>query len=319
MKTSVNNAAAGVFSAVLTFGIVAGPASAQDDFPTEPITVVVGYGAGGGTDAMVRAVVEPLSDILGQPVLVQNVPGAGGGVAATRVVSEPADGHTILATTSSTFTLEPQLQELAYEPDDFRHVMVLGNFQGAIFARSDFPHDDIRDVIEEAKDEDKAVNYASFFQLDRMVMSYIGSQEGVEFVPVPVQGGNGALQAVLSGDVPLAYSGGTWGPHVESGDIKLLFATSTEPLVKKPDVPTMSDLGYDIGTTSLIVLSVHADTPDAIVQKLNDALKTASETEMTQRVAEQRFMPLTANTPEESEEIIAKEQESFETMLEAIN
>jgi tripartite-type tricarboxylate transporter receptor subunit TctC len=106
MTRSFTRLAPGMLAATL---LASTPLSvmAQEDFPTKPITIIVGYSAGGGTDAFIRALAEPVSAELGQPVLVQNRPGAGGGVAATTVANAPADGYTMVATTSTTFTLEP--------------------------------------------------------------------------------------------------------------------------------------------------------------------------------------------------------------------
>ena len=121
-------------------------------FPNGPITVVVGYGAGGGTDTVVRSLAKPLGDALGVTVLVQNAPGAGGGVAASKVASAAADGHTIVATTSSTFSLEPQAMKTAYNNADFVHVATISQFQGAMFTKADKPYNNLGELIALAKE-----------------------------------------------------------------------------------------------------------------------------------------------------------------------
>src|SRR3546814_5622661 len=110
-------------AALLGATLCAGAATQAAEFPTKTVTLVVAYAAGGGTDILVRGLSEPLAQRLGQQVLVQNVPGAGGGVAAVRVAREPADGHMLLVTTSSTFSLEPQLPKTGYKDGDCAHVV----------------------------------------------------------------------------------------------------------------------------------------------------------------------------------------------------
>ena len=114
-KKNLSRTLAGALATVVLMTGTATPVLAQS-FPSKPLTMIVGYRAGGGTDTLARAAADPLSKILGQPVLVQNKPGAGGGVAALFTSKTPPDGHTFVVTTSTTYTLEPQLQKVAYEP-----------------------------------------------------------------------------------------------------------------------------------------------------------------------------------------------------------
>jgi tripartite-type tricarboxylate transporter receptor subunit TctC len=305
--------AAAVVGATLCVGVTAQAA----EFPSKTITLVVGYAAGGGTDVLVRAVAEPLSRSLGQQVLVQNVPGAGGGVAAVRVAREPADGHALLVTTSSTFSLEPQLQKTAYEDKDFTHVATIAQFQGAIFANANKPFSSLKELVAHAKAEKRAIKHASYFQLDKLLMGYIAKKEGVEVVPVPVKGGSGAVQAVLQGDVDTAYSGGSWAPQAESGAAKPLFATSYDRLALAPELVSMKDLGYDIGTTSYMTVSAPAGTPPEVVKKLAAAFAEAVKAPVVQQVGEKRFMEVRAWGPAETREIIDTEEKAFAEMIAA--
>jgi len=286
-----------------------------DNFPSKPITVIVGYGAGGGTDAVVRALTEPLGKILDTTVLVQNVPGAGGGVAASRVARSDADGYTLLATTSSTFSLEPQATKTTYKNDDFQHIATIAQFQGAMFAKASKPYETLPQLIELAKKENRPVKYASFFLVDKLVMNYIGKIEGVEMIPVPVKGGNGAVQTALSGDVDIAYSGGSWAPHVESGAAKVLFATSYDRLKLAPNLVAMKDLGYPIGTTSYLTISVPKGTPEAVVNKLATAIEQAMAVDLVQKAAATRYMDGTFYGPAQTTQILNLESDSFATML----
>jgi tripartite-type tricarboxylate transporter receptor subunit TctC len=292
------------------------PSLAQD-YPTKPITIVVGYAAGGGTDVSIRAMAGPLAEILDERVLVQNVGGAGGGVAAVRVAAAEPDGYTLLATTSSTFSLEPLVQQTVYSDSDFTHVATVVQFQGAIFAPASAPFDNYAEMIAHFKETGRTLKHANYFQLDKLLMDYIARKEGIQVDFVPVQGGNGAVQAVLSESVDTAYSGGSWSPHTQSGEAKPIFATSYERLVFAPELESMKDLGYDIGTTSYITISVPAGTPEDVVNKLSDALKQVTVDEAMTTMGEQRFMEVQHWGPQETVELINFEIESFNEMFDA--
>ncbi|MGB7180549.1 MAG: tripartite tricarboxylate transporter substrate binding protein [Burkholderiaceae bacterium] len=288
------------------------------DFPTKQLTVIVGYSAGGGTDTIVRSMTDPLAKVLGQKILVQNVGGAGGGVAAVRVSKADADGYTLLATTSSTFSLEPQTKKTIYKNGDFKHVATIAQFQGVMFANKDKPYASLTEMIDKAKAENRPIKFASFFQLDKLVMQYIGKRAGVEMIPVPVKGGNGAVKAVLGGEVDAGYSGGSWAPHVQAGAAKALFATSYDRLGLAPDVPAMKDLGYDIGTTSYLTVSAPANTPDAVVKQLSAAIKEALAQPGPQEAGKKRFMDMTYYDDVATRKIIDKEIAAFGEMVKTV-
>jgi tripartite-type tricarboxylate transporter receptor subunit TctC len=292
------------------------PAVAQD-YPTKPVTIIVGYAAGGGTDVSIRAMAGPLAEILNERVLVQNVGGAGGGVAAVRVAGAKPDGYTLLATTSSTFSLEPLVQQTVYSDSDFTHIATVVQFQGAIFAPASAPFDNYAEMIAYLKETGRPLKHANYFQLDRLLMDYIARKEGIQVDFVPVQGGNGAVQAILSESVDTAYSGGSWSPHTQSGEAKPIFATSYERLVFAPDLEAMKDLGYDIGTTNYITISAPAGTPEDVVNKLSDALKQVTADEAMTKMGEQRFMEVGHWGPQETVDLINFEIESFREMFDA--
>lgn len=157
MQRHLHSFAAAALAAVTA--LAATPAAAE--FPEKPITIIVGYAAGGGTDAIVRVMAEPMGKILGEKILVQNVSGGGGAVAATRVGAADADGYTLIATTSSTYTVEPRFVEMAYKADDFDHISILGAFQGVYFTRADKPFNSLAELIATARKEGRSIKYGS--------------------------------------------------------------------------------------------------------------------------------------------------------------
>ena len=188
----LNRKYATVAASALAALIMAGPSQAAD-FPTKPVTIVIGFAPGGGTDAVLRAVAEPLAQSLGQAVLVQNKPGAGGGVAAMAIKAAEPDGYTLIGTGSLTFTFEPQVLKTQYQHDDFTHVAIISLFQDGLFTHPSRPYKSMRDVIDAAKAEKRDIKYASQYALDRLIFEYVSKKEGVKFIPVPTQGGNGTV------------------------------------------------------------------------------------------------------------------------------
>ncbi|MFC6486514.1 tripartite tricarboxylate transporter substrate binding protein [Nitratireductor sp. GCM10026969] len=290
------------------------PAAAQE-WPQDDITIVVAYPAGGGTDSAIRAMTEILSRELGQNILVQNVGGAGGGVAATQVMSRDPDGYTLLATNSTSITLAPLVERTAYDIDDFGHVAILGEFQNAVFANKDVPFGTLDELVERVKEENRPMTYASQLAIDRLLMQYIAKERGIELLPLPVSGGSGAVQAVLSGDVDVSFSGGSWAPLVNAGDAKALFAASHGRLKVAPDLISMGEMGFPFGVTSHISLHAPAGTPEEVLEKISAAFEPAVNGEQAQNVGETRFMDMTFRGLAEAREVIRKERETYQAIL----
>jgi len=307
----------GVAAAALTLAVGAS-APAVAAFPEKPVTIMVAYAPGGGTDVTVRALVDIMSKKLGQSVLVQNVSGAGGGVAAARLAKAKPDGYTVMATNSVSITLEPLVKKTLYDLDDFVTVAMIGEFQGAVFANKAKPFSSLDDLAAFAKQEKRAVKFASFLSVDRLVMKFVGKQKGFDVIPVPVKGGSGAVQAVLAGDVDVAWSGGSWAPIVAAGDAKALFATSYDPLRMAPDLISMKGLGFPFGTTAYVPLMAPKGTPPEVLKILADALKPAVESDLAQSVGKKRNIDLTFRDTKTANEIMAKERGAYLKIQESI-
>ncbi|NJO22316.1 MAG: tripartite tricarboxylate transporter substrate binding protein [Sphingomonadales bacterium] len=233
------------------------------DFPTKPINFIVGFAAGGGTDAFIRALAEPMTQSLGQTVIVQNKPGAGGGVAAMTIKAAEPDGYTLIGTGSLTYTFEPQVLKSQYAYSDFTHIAITALFQDGLFTHPSRPYKTMRDVVNAAKAEKRDIKYASQYQLDKLIFEYVGKKEGVKFIPVPTGGGNGAVTATLGNQVDFGFSGGTFGPHAESGALRVIGSMMTERMERFPDVASMADNGWNIGGENFIIISASKNTPKA--------------------------------------------------------
>lgn len=317
-RLSRRAATAVLAASALTLAAGLGGPAAAAEWPTDAITIVVAYPAGGGTDISIRAMTDVLSKELGQSILVQNVAGAGGGVAASKVAKAKPDGYTLLATNSTSITLAPLVQKALYDMDSFEHVAIIGEFQNAFFTGAKAPYDSLDGLIETVKSENRAIKGASQLAIDRLVMQYVAKERGVQFVPVPVSGGSGSVQAVLSGDVDVAFSGGSWAPIVKAGDAKALFAASYNRLKRAPDLVSMKDLGFPFGVTSHISLHAPAGTPADVVEKISAAFDPAVNSEMAQNVGEKRFMDMTFQGTEAATATMKKERETYESLIKTV-
>jgi len=312
MKTLFTTAIA----ATLLSAAFAGAAGAED-FPTKPITIVIGFGAGGGTDAVVRAVAEPVSKSLGQPILVINKPGAGGGVAAMDVKRANPDGYTLYAGGSLTFAFEPLVLKTQYKWDDFEHVAMISLFQDGLFTHPSRPYKNMRDIINAAKAEKRSIKYASQYQLDRLIFAYVAKQEGVEIIPVPTQGGNGTVTATLANQVDFGFSGGTYGPHVESGALRMVGSMMAERMERFPDVMSMHDNGWMIGSGNYLIVSTTKGTPKAVIDKLGAALQAGMKTDTVQAVVKSRYMKDVFIGPDKANEVVKSELDKYAKLIAA--
>ena len=252
--------------------------AAAADYPTKPITLYIGSTPAGSTDVLGRVLAKSLEDALGQPVVVQNRTGAGGGVMATRLESSPADGYTLGMAISEAYSGNPIIMPATtkYGVDDFTHLASVSKGQCALVTSTEKPYRTLEDLIEAAKQGAEPV-YASQSPLTRIVADFIAKVAGVKFKVITVQGGGEMMQAILGGHADFGFSG---GPHVEfvaAGRMRVLASAEDRRLATSPDVPTLRELGYDISSCSLFVVSAPPSLPPDIKATLSAALKQAIE------------------------------------------
>lgn len=264
--------------------------AALAEFPEKPVTINVGFGAGGGVDTVTRAMVPALSEALGEPVLVVNMPGAGGAVASTRLKASPADGYSLVATTSTTVTFDPHTGNVAFDMPDFEYIAAVGTFPEALFALPSRGWTNLSDMLEEAKASGSALTYASNTAIDKMVAAAISEASGVTINPVPVDGGAESVAQVLGGHVDFGYSSGTYYAQAVTGDVVILAGLGEDPVPGFEDTPTLGDLGFDIASVNLIVYFAPKGIPEEARAALISAFETATESEALQDVLAKRNM-----------------------------
>jgi tripartite-type tricarboxylate transporter receptor subunit TctC len=278
-----------ILGAVIAVGLIACGTTAKAQFPDRAVTIVVGFGAGGGVDTISRSASAALSKSLGQPIVVQNRPGAGGGLAVTALKQEKADGYTIVATTSSTLTFDPHAKKVGFGVDDFEYIAAYGVFPEALVALPTRGWKTFADTVKEARAKG-GLNYASTTSIDRVVIAAIAKKEGVKLSPVPTKGGAEAVAQTLGGHVDFAYSSGTYYAQAKAGKLHVLAGLGDSRIDGFADTPTLRELGYDASSVNMILFLVPKGIPAAAKAKLVDAFTAAGKDDALLGVLKKRNM-----------------------------
>ncbi|HSH92114.1 MAG TPA: tripartite tricarboxylate transporter substrate binding protein [Ramlibacter sp.] len=273
--------------------LLALPAAAQSTaWPTKPITLVVTYPPGGGADAMARLIAPKLGEALGQNVVVDNKPGAGGQIGASFVAKAAPDGHTLMLDASS-FAVNPALYpKLPYDANKaFRPISVIAQFPNVVLVNAQFAPKSVAELIALARNRKDAVSYASSGNgsAQHLAGALFASATKVEMVHVPYKGGGPALNDVIGGQVPLFFGNlASTLQHVQSGKLRALAVTSAKRSSILPDVPTLAEAGVpgaEIYEWNAVFAP--AGTPEPVIQKLSAALQKAIDSpEVKARIAQ---------------------------------
>jgi tripartite-type tricarboxylate transporter receptor subunit TctC len=247
-------------------------------FPEKPIKLVVGFRAGGGTDALATALSKEMEGVLGQPVVKEIRAGAGGGKAAASVKTAAPDGYTLVMAVTPTFAFNPAFAptKTPYTKDDFDYIESLAKAQEGIYTKADAPFKSWKEMIAYAK-KGNALNYAAVTPFDRLLTKYLSKKEGVTIKAVPTKGGSGAMKNVLGGHTELGFSGGNHIKHLGKGTITLLASLRSERLTNSPDVPTMIELGYPLSFEAHFLIAGPKGMPADVKKTLVDAIRKASK------------------------------------------
>ncbi len=280
--------------AAITVGSVwfATPAHAQSDpWPSKPITIVVTYPPGGGADAMARLVAPKLAEALGQAVVIENKPGASGQIGAQAVAKAQADGYTLMLDASS-FAVNPALYpKLPYDSlKAFKPIGLIAAFPNVLLVNAQFSAKNVTELVAAAKVSKGAVAFASSGNgsAQHLAGAMFESAVGVDMLHVPYKGGGPALNDVLGGQVPVFFGNlASTLQHVQSGRLRALAVTADKRSAILPNVPSLSEAGVKGAEVyEWNAIFAPAGTPDAIIQKLSDALQKALDNaEVKQRIA----------------------------------
>jgi tripartite-type tricarboxylate transporter receptor subunit TctC len=257
------------------------PAWAADAYPTRPITLIVPFAPGGGTDTVARTIGQTIGGPLGQPVVVDNRPGAGGSLGAGLAARAPADGYTLFLGGVGSHALNPTINpRLGYDPvKDFAPVAWIASAPMVLAVHPSVPANSVQELIAYAKKNPGRLNYASNGNgsSSQLAAVIFNAMAGTDMVHVPYKGLSPAMLDLLSGTVQIMFSSSVAiMPSVQNGKLKVLGVTSPKRMPSLPEVPTIAEQGlpgYETGSWYGILAP--AGTPPDVVERLNREINKA--------------------------------------------
>lgn len=299
-------------------GLATLPAVAQDKYPSRPITMVVPFPPGGSVDIMARQYSEPLSRVLGVPIVVENRPGAGGSVGAQYVARAKADGYTLVVSSQSSHLANPLTQpQVGYDPvKDFENIAILGRLPNALVVHSSLPFKTFKEFIDYAKKNPGKLNYGSggVGSMGQLNVEMLKASTGAFTTHIPYRGGTPLITAVLGNEVQFILDNLViMLPHIQAGKVRALAVANDQRLPQLPDVPTLAEVGYpQLNLTSWIGIAAPAGTPDAAVQTLHKAVRqVAASPAMIANLKDRGVIPPEEMTPAAFEKMMAERMVKF--------
>jgi tripartite-type tricarboxylate transporter receptor subunit TctC len=256
-----------------------GAAHAQGAYPSRPVTLVSAFPAGSGNDLVARAIQPALGEVLGQPVVVENKPGAGGAIGAQYVARAKPDGYTVFLASLS-FSILPAIQELQFDPGkDFEAVTLMGEQPMVFVVPASLPAKSMNELVALAKSQPGKMNYASagVGSIGHLAGEVLKNERGIDLVHVPFKGTPEALTAVMNGEVQMGLiTVPAAEPQIKAGKVKAVAVTGSKRYAGLPDVPTFVESGFPSLSDSVwYAVLVPAGTPREIVTQLNSAFRQA--------------------------------------------
>lgn len=259
-------------------------AALAQDFPSQPIAIVNPYSAGGPADVISRTIAKGMSERLGQPVVVENRPGAGTVIAATYVAQANPDGYTLLIAGSPTHIVAPALQEVPFDgTESFAPVSMIALVPNVLVVGSGTGITTIEELVARASEAPDTLSFASVGNgsLPHLSSVLLMQETGTQMVHIPYGGAAPAVVDLLAGNVDLGFLNATpLIPHIESGDLIALGVAAGERAAQLPDVPTMAEMGLgDFQMSTWYGISAPAGTPEEVLSVLDEAISATMEDE----------------------------------------
>jgi tripartite-type tricarboxylate transporter receptor subunit TctC len=301
-----------------------GLATAQS-WPARPIRLVVPFTPGGSSDLLGRAIGQKLSESLGQPVVIDNVPGAGGSLGADRVAKAAPDGHTLLMGHIGTHAVNPLIvPNLSYDPvKHFAPVAWVANVPNVLVVHPSVPARNLKELVALARARPGQLNYGTGGNgsAAHLATEYLKLRTQTFIVHVPYRGAAPAITDLVAGQTQLIFTGApALTPFVKSGQLRALAVSSSKRLEALPDVPTVAESGYPgFEADQWYGVLAPAGTPPDIVRKLNSHINQALATpELRQRLQSEGAVAMPA-TPEAFGSLIARELDRWRPVVKAGN
>jgi len=269
-----------VQTALASSAAIALPALAQSSaYPSRPVRLICPWPAGGSTDAVMRALAESATKTLGQQVVLENKPGAGGMLGANELVNAKPDGYTLSQLPHGVFRI-PHMQKVQFDTlKDFTWIICLTGYTFGLVVPTDSPIKSIQDLVDYAKANPGKFAYGSTGNgtSPHLAVEEFAQRAGIKLNHIPFKGNADNMQAVLGGHTMAASDATGWGPHVESGKLRLLATYGSKRTKRWPHIPTLDELGYKTVSDSPFGVCGPKGMEPAVVRTLHDAFRKTLE------------------------------------------
>ena len=288
-------------------------------WPERPIRLIVPFTAGGSTDQLARAIQQPMSELLGQPVIVENKPGAGGAIGAELVSRAATDGYTLLFGNSGPSAVASLLRKLPYDVQkDFRPISTVALVPLALVASSKLPVKDFKEFLTYAKKPGATLSFGSVGtgSMAHLTGEYLNEAARIAVQHIPYSGGGNLGMAVLSGEVETGWVNPLDGTSmVASGKARYLAVATPKRLAWLPNVPAVAEYLPGFDSTAWCGVLAPKGTPDDIVNRLNSAIVAALARPDVRKIIEAKMAEPRSSTPKELEATIQREIEQWAPVI----
>ena len=310
-----------IAAALAATTVLLAPAASAQSYPNKPITIVVPFGPGSGTDQMARVVAQGLGDALKVPVVVDNKGGASGFIAAQYVAKAAPDGYTLMMTTNTTQSANEHLfKKLPYDPvKDFTPITLLATGQMLLLVRPDSPYKTQADLIAAAKKAPGKLNFGAGSSSSQVASELLKQMANIDAVYVPYKSNPLAITDLFGGQIDFMFADApTAVPQVQGGKLRALSASGSKRLSATPDVPTVEQAGvkgYDMGYWFAVYGP--AGMPAALVQQLNQTLAKVAKGEAFSNTLAKTSGDLALSTPEGLTQFQAEDSKKWGKVIRA--
>jgi tripartite-type tricarboxylate transporter receptor subunit TctC len=285
--------------------VCSAPMAAAADYPTRPITLMIGFAPGGPSDVMARILTKKMEEVLKQPFVIENRAGAGGSIAGAAVARAAPDGYTVLLATGSLLAINVSLyKNLGYDPEkDFEPISLIGTQTNVLYVHPTFPPQTLGELITYARANPGKLSFGSGGNGTpaHLAGELLKIEAKIDMAHVPFRGTGPALQSVIGGHVPMAFNPPSpLLPHIQSGAVRALAITTLKRTPVLPDVPTIAESGFPgFEATTWHALVAPAGTPKEVIAALHRATVATVNDPVSRKALTDLGIDLVGGTPEE--------------------
>lgn len=298
-------------------------ASAQDAWPSKPLRLIVPFGPGSTPDTLARIVAEGLTPVLGQSVVVENKPGAGGNIGTNTVAKAEPDGYTFGVTISGPLAVNTILfKDLPYDPQkDLAYITIAATQPSVLVVAPSLGVNDVPSLIKKLKENPGKYNFSSMGTggISHLAMEALAARSGTQIVHVPYAGSSKAMAAILAGETQMAVlPAAAVMAQVDAGKLKALAVATAKRSAVLPDLPTLSESGLEnIEGDAWMGFVAPAGTPEPVITRLHDEIVKIMNQDAVKKKLASMYMEPVANTPEEMRATVQADLDRWKPVIEA--